>query len=168
MAAQVNDILQCKKCGRNTHRISCLSSNTLLNSFSFSYRSPPCHCDMLNSLSYLFVHSFPAQRVLLKGCAGQQGQKLLLCFVLDVAPSEGRKRWCFLPQQAESLCWKTFGKCRMEEAGSLQLACESVRKQWAQTQRWRTLSETVGESAATQGENRWMEDKVRRKDGHGG
>lgn len=91
----MNDILCCKECRRNTHRISCLSSNNLLNSFSLSCRSPPCHCDMLNSLSYLFVHSFCAQCVLLKGCAGQQGQKLLLCFVLDFAPSEGRGR-CFV------------------------------------------------------------------------
>lgn len=91
---------------------SCLSSNNLLHSFSLSCRSPPCHSDMINSLIYLFVRSFCAQHGLVKGCAGQQGQKLLLCFVLYFAPSKGRGRLCFLRTSLKALpenLWQVQG-----------------------------------------------------------
>lgn len=98
---------------------------------------------MLNSLSYLFVHSFHEQCVFLKGCAGQQGQKMLLCFVLDFAPSEGRQRWCYLLRASlEALLdklWQVQGGAGREPAAGVRIS----EKAESTDRGDRKLSETV-------------------------
>lgn len=145
---------------------SCLSSNNLLHSFSLSYRSPLCHCDTINSLSYLFVHSFCAQRGLVTGCAGQQGQKLLLCFVLNFAPSEGEGRLCFLRVSLKALqenLWQVQGGAGREPEAGVWTSKKAERTDTEVTEK--RLSESQREFAAIHGESCWTESKVRKKKG---
>jgi len=96
---------------------------------------------MLNSLSYLFVHSFRARCVLLKGCAGQQGQKPLLRFVLGFAASEGREGdGVFSKSELRGFAGKPF-----EQAGSLQPAFEQAESAGTEVMA-RKLPEMVGGS----------------------
>lgn len=164
----MNDILQSQKCGRNTHVTSCLSSDNLLHSFSLSYRSPPCHCDTINRLSYLFVHSFFAQCGLVKGYAGQQGQKLLLCFVLNFAPFEREERLCFLRVSLKALqenLWQVQGGAGREPAAGV---WTSEKAEHADTEVTERDSESQREFAAIHSESCWTESKVRKKEGQSG
>lgn len=170
MAAQVNDILRCKKCERNTHRISCLSPNNPLNSFSLSYRSPPCQGDMLSSLSYLFVHSFREQCVFWKAVLDSKVKSccFVLCWILhplkgdgDGVISESEFRG-FAGQPLASAGWSTQGAC------SWRANLRECRESRHRGDRKETFRDSQRESAAIHCENCRMENKVRRKDGHNG